>query len=99
MATRYTYNKTIPQTIYSPENVVFSFSSEKSPEIRNTPRTKLGLASGKALPSCDFVYRNIRYDEDKNVLEDNQVPFNKPFYELIRDDLWVCDPLSLTVFS
>ena len=99
MATRYTYNKTIPQTIYSPENVVFTYSSGRNPEIPNPPRTKLGLASGKALPSCDFVFRHIHYDEDKNILEDYQTPFDKPFYDLIRDDLWVCDPLSLTVLA
>lgn len=98
MATRYTYNKTIPQTIYSPENVVFAYSSKKNPEISNPPRTKLGLASGKALPSCDFFYRHVHYDEDRNILEDSLSPFDKPFYDLIRDDLWVCDPLSLTVF-
>ena len=86
-------------TIYSPENVVFTYSSKKNPEIPNPPRTKLGLASGKALPSCDFVCRHIHYDEDKNILEDYQTPFDKPFYDLIRDDLWVCDPLSLTVLT
>lgn len=67
--------------------------------MKNPPRTKLGLSSGKALPAGDYFYRHIRYDDDKNVLEDVLTPFDKPFYDLIRDDLWITDPLSLTVLN
>ena len=65
--------------------------------LKDIPRTKLGLASGKNLPSCSFYKRNIQYDEDSNTVEDILTPFDRPFYDMCRDDLWVLDPLSLTV--
>ncbi|KAK8820577.1 hypothetical protein WA577_006637, partial [Blastocystis sp. JDR] len=99
-ATRYSYNKTIPQTIYAKENIVLSFTDEQnkkeSKNKKRSPMTKLGLSSGKALPSSQFYTRCVSFDEEQNINKDELTRFDKPFYSLIRDDLWVLDPLSMT---
>ena len=61
--------------------------------------TKLGLSSGKALPSSQFYTRCVSFDEEQNINKDELTRFDKPFYSLIRDDLWVLNPLSMTVRS
>lgn len=102
LSTRYTYNKTIPQTFYTKEDVILSFGNNKEQTKqtipKDIPRTKKGLASGLFLASGEFYSRSTRYDDDKNVIEDILTPFDRPFYDLCRDDMWILDPLSLTVF-
>ena len=102
-ATRYSYNKTIPQTFFSKESVILSYEQEKKQSEKRIPkdilRTKKGLASGAALSSGSFYKRNIRYDDKDNRIEDILTVFDRPFYDLCRDDLWILDPLSLTVAS
>ena len=102
-ATRYSYNKTIPQTFFSKESVILSYEQAKKQPEKRIPkdilRTKKGLASGAALSSGSFYKRNIRYDDKDNRIEDVLTVFDRPFYDLCRDDLWILDPLSLTVSS
>ena len=102
-ATRYSYNKTIPQTFFSKESVILSYEHEKKQSEKRIPkdilRTKKGLASGAALSAGSFYKRNIRYDDKDNRIEDVLTVFDRPFYDLCRDDLWILDPLSLTVTS
>ncbi|KAK8801070.1 hypothetical protein WA588_001896 [Blastocystis sp. NMH] len=99
VATRYSYNKTIPQTIYSKEDIVLSFRGEDASvskkDIKRTARTKLGLSSGKALPSGHFFSRKQHFNEDQNVVEAELLSYDKPFVDLIRNDLWVLDPMCL----
>ena len=101
VATRYSYNKTIPQTIYSKEDIVLSFqgkdSSVSKSDLKRTARTKLGLSSGKALPPGNFYLRKQHFNEDLNVVEAELLPYDKPFVDLIRNDLWVLDPMCLRV--
>lgn len=101
VATRYSYNKTIPQTIYSKEDIVLSFrgkeSSASKSDPKRTARTKLGLSSGKSLPSGDFYLRKQHFNEDLNVVEAELLSYDKPFVDLIRNDLWVLDPMCLRV--
>lgn len=82
--------------------MILSFGNNKEQDKqkipKDVPRTKKGLASGLFLASGEFYSRNTRYDDDKNVIEDILTPFDRPFYDLCRDDMWILDPLSLTVF-
>lgn len=66
---------------------------------KRTARTKLGLSSGKSLPAADFFDRKQFYDEDMNVLKADFQLYKDPFVNLIRDDLWVLDPLSMHVLE
>ena len=70
---------------------------KESKSKKRSPTTKLGLSSGRILPPSQFYQRSVRFDENKNINEDVLTPFDNPFYSLIRDDLWVLDPLSLSV--
>lgn len=60
-------------------------------------RTKLGLSSGNTLTPSHFFSRQQKFNEKGNILEDNLSPFDKPFSSLIRDDLWVLDPMAMRV--
>ena len=101
ITTRYAYNKTIPQTVYSKQDIVLAFPDGKkkaaSVDTKRTTRTKLGLSSGKSLPVADFFDRKQYFDEDMNVLKADYEPYKDPFVKLIRDDLWVLDPMALHV--
>ena len=56
-----------------------------------------GLELGKS-PALVPVLHTVRlFDEEQNINKDELTRFDKPFYSLIRDDLWVLDPLSMTV--
>lgn len=81
--------------------MILSYEQEKNQSQKRIPkdilRTKKGLASGAALSSGSFYKRNIQYDDKDNRIEDVLTPFDRPFYDLCRDDLWILDPLSLTV--
>ena len=63
----------------------------------NVYRTKLGLSSGATLSPAHFFSRQQKFNEKGNILEDNLLSFDKPFSSLIRDDLWVMDPMALRV--
>ena len=64
----------------------------------NAYRTKLGLSSGNTLSPAHFFSRQQKFNEKGNILEDNLSTFDKPFSSLIRDDLWVLDPMAMRVF-
>ena len=68
-------------------------------DTKRTTRTKLGLSSGKSLPAADFFDRKQYFDEDMNVLKADYEPYKDPFVKLIRDDLWVLDPMALHVIK
>lgn len=87
--------------MFAKENVILSFSPDKksteSVDGRNVLRTKLGLSSGSTLSPSEFFVRQQHFNEMGNILEDNLTAFNKPFSSLIRDDLWVLDPMAMRV--
>ena len=46
---------------------------------------------------ADFFDRTQYYDEDMNVLKADYKLYKDPYVKLIRDDLWVLDPMALHV--
>jgi mdm38 len=49
------------------------------------------------LPSGHFFSRKQHFNEDQNVVEAELLSYDKPFVDLIRNDLWVLDPMCLRV--